>query len=479
MQITETVTEGLHREFLIKVGVADLDAKLIGKITEMQPRVHLKGFRPGKAPVSFLKKAYGKSLMSEIVEQTLNEGSEQALKERALKPAITPSVDLVNDIESVVAGKADLEFTMKVDLMPEFELAKLEDLKVERLTAEVPDSEVDEAISRLADSQKTYEPKEEGAAAESGDAVSIDFLGKLDGEPFEGGAAEDFDLTLGSGSFIPGFEDQLIGVKAGEQRIITVSFPENYGAQHLAGKESTFDVTVKAVKAAQPVTVDDEFAKKLGLDSLDVLKERVREQLAGEYSRASRLHLKRRLLDALDAANRFELPPVMVESEFQSIWQAAQAEMQRGGTMPADEGKTEEELKAEYREIAERRVRLGLVLAKIGAENAISVTQDELNRAITAQARRYPGQEQQVFQYYSRNPNAAVELQAPLFEEKVVDFISELAQVTDRPVDHQILLLDPDEAEEKLNAGTAGAEAKENDAKPKRASKPKAKKDEE
>jgi trigger factor len=477
MQITETVVEPLRREFTIVVDLKDLDERLTGRVTEMQPKIHLKGFRPGKAPVSFLKKAYRKSLMGEIVNDAVNKSSEQVLKDKALKPAATPRVDFVNAIDTVIDGKADLEFTMKVDLMPDFTLANLSALKAERLVADVDDEAVQEALGRLADSQKVYSDKGEGATAEKGDVITIDFKGTIDGEPFEGGARDGFDLTLGSGAFVPGFEDQLIGAKAGDERTVAVTFPEDYGSPKLAGKAAEFAVKVQAVKAASPVALDDELAKKLGLDSLDVLKERVRDQLKAEYGRASRTHMKRRILDALDEAHSFDLPTGMVDAEFENIWRQVEAEMQREGVSPEDEGKSEDELKAEYRGIAERRVRLGLVLAKIGEQNAITISQDEVNRALAARAQQFPGQEKQVIEFYTSNPQAMAEIRVPLFEDKVIDFLGELVEVKDRKVSRQILFLDPDDAAEKLSeAETAAEETKPaKKAKTKEESKPKAK----
>ena len=460
MQITETLSEPLRREFTVTIGAGDLDAKLTGKIAELQPKIHLKGFRPGKAPVSFLKKTYGKSLMGDIVNETINQSSEQLLKDKEIKPATTPRVDFVNPLDNVIAGKADLEFTMKVDLMPDFQLANLSELKAERLVSDVGDDAVEESLKRLADAQKSYSDKGEGAAAEKGDAVTIDFEGKIDGEAFEGGKAEDFDLTLGSGAFIPGFEDQLIGAKVGDDRTVKVKFPENYGAKNLAGKDAEFAVKVKAVKAPNDVAIDDELAKKVGLENLEDLKGRIREQLQAEYGRASRTHLKRRILDSLDAAHSFELPQGMVQAEFDAIWAQVKAELEREGVSPEDEGKSEDELKTEYRGIAERRVRLGLVLAKVGEQNAITVNQDEVNRALATRARQFPGQEKQVIQYYTSNPQAMAELRVPLFEDKVVDFLGELIQVQDRKVPRDILFLDPDEAEEKLKDQGEGAPAK-------------------
>jgi len=450
MQITSTVSEGLRREFKVVIPQDDLSDRLTGKLAEMQPRLHLKGFRPGKAPVSFLKKTYGKSMMNEIVEAAVNESSQKAIADNSLKPATPPKVDLVSEYQQVVDGKSDLEFTVKVDLMPEFELADVSKLQVERLVSDVQDADVDDALNRLAEQAKTYSPREEGAASEKGDVVVINFVGKVDGVEFPGGKAEDFQLNLGSGQLIPGFEDQLTGTKAGEAREVKVTFPADYPEASLAGKDAVFDVTVKEVKRPDPVSIDAELAKKMGFDDLGTLKDRVREQLKSDFGRASRLHMKRRILDALDSSHSFELPPAMVESEFDGIWKQVEAELKREGKSAEDEGKSEDELKKEYRQIAERRVRLGLVLARVGEQNGITVAQDEVQRAIMARARQFPGQEQQVFNFYSNNPQAAAEIRAPIFEDKVVDFIAELAQVTDKPVDRETLFMDPDEAAEKL-----------------------------
>jgi trigger factor len=471
MEITETLTEDLHREFKVVVGSSDLDEKLTGRITEIQPRMNLKGFRPGKVPVSFLKKTYGKSLMGEIVNKVVNECSEQALKERSLTPATPPRVDLVSELETVVDGKADLEFTVKVDLMPDFEIGNIADLKAERLVADVAEEDVEASLQRIADSQKSFTDKGEGASAESGDAVTIDFVGRIDAEEFEGGKSENFDLTLGSGSFIPGFEEQLVGAKAGDSRTVKVTFPENYGREEIAGKEAEFSVDVKAVKSADPVVLDDKLAQALGLESLDALKETVRKQLAADYARASRSHLKRRILDALDAAYDFALPPGMVESEFDAIWRQVESEIEREGKTEDEEAQSEEEMKEEYRAIATRRVRLGLILAKIGEQNGLDVSQDELNRAVAARARQYPGQEQKIYEFIANNPQALAEIRVPLFEDKVIDFISELVAVTNRTVDRETLFLDPDTAADKLTS----ADTKKSPKAKKSADKPKAK----
>ncbi|HEY4078649.1 MAG TPA: trigger factor [Rhizomicrobium sp.] len=445
MQITQTSSEGLRREYTVTVPAADLDQRVTARLEEMKPKMNMKGFRPGKAPLSFLKKQFGKSLLGEIVEAAVNEGSQKAVTDNALKPAAPPRIEPVGDVGEVVAGKADLQFTVTVDLMPEFDLTDVSKLKVERLTADVTDADLDEALKRLAEQSRNYVLREAGEAAQSGDAVVMDFVGSVDGVEFEGGKADDFNLTLGSNSLIPGFEDQLIGVKAGESRDVNVTFPADYQAENLAGKPALFKVTVKEVKKPEDAAVDDELARKLGLESLGVLKERVRDQIKGDFSRASRMHLKRRVLDALDAAHAFTLPPAMVESEFTNIWNQVEAELKREGKTAADEGKTDDELKAEYRKIAERRVRLGLVLGKLGEQNGISIANDEVQRAIMARARQFPGQEQQVFQFYAQNQQAQAEIRAPLFEDKVVDFIAELATVNERKVDKETLFADPED----------------------------------
>ena len=457
MQITQTVSEDLRRQYTVTVPASELDAKVTKRLEEMKPRVNLKGFRPGKAPVSFLKKQFGKSVMGEVVEQAVNEGSQKAISDNQLKPALQPRVEPMGDVSEVVNGKADLQFTVTVDLMPEFETADVSKLMVERLTADVGDADIDEALQTLAKQSRSYTDRGEGDAAEKDDIVKIDFAGSIDGVEFPGGKGEDFNLTLGSGQFIPGFEDQLIGAKAGEQREVKVAFPADYHAADLAGKDALFAVTVKEIKAPEEPKIDDELAKKMGLENLAALKDRVRDQVKADFTAASRLHLKRRILDALDTAHDFPLPRAMVEAEFAAIWAQVEAELKREGKTAADEGKTEDELKAEYRAIAERRVRLGLVLGKLGEQNGITIAGDEVNRAVMARARQFPGQEQQVFQYYASNPQAQAEIRAPLFEDKVVDFIAELANVTDKAVDRETLFKDPDDLPESVKSAAHSA----------------------
>jgi trigger factor len=470
MQITETVNQELRREYKVVIPQGDLEQKLAGRIEEMKPRMQLKGFRPGKAPSSHLKKTFGKQIMGEIVEAAVNEGSQKAVTDNSLKPAFPPRVEPIGEIQQVVDGKSDLEFTVKVDLMPDFEVADVSKMKVEKLVADVADADIDEAVTKLAEQTRSFSPREAGEKAENGDSVKMDFVGRVDGEEFPGGKAEDFNLVLGSNQLIPGFEEQLIGAKTGDTRDVKVTFPADYPEAKLASKDSVFAVTVKEVSKPAPVEINDEMAAKLGMDSLATLKDRVREQLKTDYARASRMHMKRRILDALDEAHSFSLPPTMVEGEFDAIWRAVQAELEREGKKPEDEGKTEDELKKEYHDIAERRVRLGLVLAKLGEQNGITIAPDEINRAIAARARQFPGQEQQVYQFYTTNPQAQAEIRAPIFEEKVVDFIGELAHVTEKKVDRETLFMDPDEVLEKMNNGSEKSEKKEK--------KPRKKKDE-
>ncbi len=444
MQVTEITAEGLRREFAIVVPQTDLDRKVDGKLGDIKDKVQLKGFRPGKVPMAHLKKTFGKSVMGEVIDEAVNEASQKAIGERNLRPAQPPKVELSSKIENVVAGKEDLAFTIAVDVMPDFTPVDPATLKLTKLTAEIPDEDVQKTIGRLADQQRTYAAKADGAAAETGDQVVIDFVGKIDGEAFEGGAAEGAKLVLGSGMFIPGFEDQLVGAKAGDAKVVNVTFPEDYGSEKLRGKSAAFDVTVKEVLAPEALEIDDAFAAKMGIESLDKLKELIRNQMGGDYARASRAHIKRALLDQLDAAHSFDLPPGMVDQEFEAIWNAVEAELKREGKTFEDEGKTEDELRAEYRKIAERRVRLGLVLAEIGRLNSLEVTQEELGRAVTAEARNYPGQEQKVFEFYQKNPQALAQIRAPLYEEKVVDFIVAMAQVEEKTVSKEDLFKEPE-----------------------------------
>ena len=478
MQVTVTNTDGLKRELKIQVPAQDLEARLGAKLEEMKNQVRLKGFRPGKVPVSHLRKTFGKQVMGEIIQEAVGESSQKALADEALRPAFQPSIDLEGEIQEVMDGKADLTFKMSFEVVPTFDLADFSKVSVERLVAEVKDADIDEALKRLAENQKNFEPRAEGAKAEDGDLLTIDFVGKIDGVAFDGGSAEDANLELGSGRFIPGFEEQLVGVKVGDEKTVNVTFPAEYGAEQLAGKDAVFDVKVKEVKAPAEVAIDDELAKRFGFDALDKLREALAEQIKSDYTRMSRAHMKRAMLDKLDELHDFELPPSMVEQEFEQIWQQFQHELSHQNKTADDLDQPEDEVKAEYRKIAERRVRLGLVLAEVGEKNSISVTEQELSQALAERARQFPGQERQLYQYYQQNPQAVQELRAPIFEDKVVDFIAELADVTDKHVSRDELFADPD-AEEHVHDENCDHDHDHGEAKPAKkaaAKKPAAKK---
>lgn len=447
MQVVEKSSEGLSKVLAVTVPVGELNAKLDAKIAELTPRMNLKGFRPGKVPAAHVRRMYGKDLMGEIVNETVNETSQKALDEAKLRPAAPAQITPVTDIEQVVAGEADLAYEMSLEVMPDFTPVDPKTLSLTRPVHAPTDAEVDEAVQELASQNQSFEDKGGKAPkAADGDQLVIDFKGKVDGELFEGGSAEDAALVIGSGRFIPGFEEQLKGAKVGETRTVAVTFPEDYGAAHLAGKAAEFEVVVKAVKAPKATEADDEFAKQIGLESLDKLKELVRQNLAQQFERQSRFKLKRALLDALDTGHDFPLPPKMVEAEFEGIWRQVEADKAAGRLPEEDAKKSDKKLKDEYRKIAERRVRLGLVLAEIGRENQVGVTDQELSNAIMGEARNYPGQERQVLDFYRQNPNAAAQLRAPIYEEKVCDLIFQQAKVTDAEVSKDELFKDEDEA---------------------------------
>jgi trigger factor len=446
MQVTETLSEGLKREFKVVVPAADLESKVSGKLKDLAGRVRLPGFRPGKAPVALLRKTYGRALLGEVLEETVGAATQQTLDERKVRPAMQPKIEVKNFDEG-----GDLEYVIAVEVMPEFEPADFRQIKLEKLSAEVSDEEVAKRLDAMAEQMKAYAEVAEGQAAKPGDAVVIDFKGSIDGEVFEGGSGTDFELVLGSGSFIPGFEGQLEGAAKGDKRTVQVTFPDDYGHKPVAGKQASFEVEVKQVKAPLPTAVDDELAKKLGLENLDALRQTMRQQLERDYAGLSRAKLKRALLDALAEKHDFPVPPGLVDTEFDNIWKQVEQERERlkQAGQPAEPAKPEEQEKADYRAIAERRVRLGLLLAEVGQRNNVAVTQDEVNRAIGEQARRFPGQERQVFEYFQKNPQAQATLRAPILEEKVCDFIIEMAEVSDRKVPVEELLRDPDEDEAK------------------------------
>jgi trigger factor len=443
MQFTETHSEGLQRVFKIVVPAAELQQRLDAKIEEVRPRMKINGFRPGKVPASHVRKLYGPSMLQEIINGEVDAATKKALQDGALRVASQPDLQLESDMEKVFAGQADFAFNLNVELIPEFEPIDPATISMERLVAPVADSQVDEALEQIAKANRTFEEKD--GAAEDGDALTIDFLGKIDGVAFEGGQAEKASVVIGSNQFIPGFEDGLKGLKKGDEKVISATFPEAYGVETLKGKDATFDIVVHEVRAPREIVIDDDLAKKLGMESIDAVKAALRGRIESEHTAQSRTRAKRALFDQLEVAHEFPLPPAMVEQEFQQIWRQIEADKAAGSLDSSDAGKTDEELRAEYRKIAERRVKLGLVLAEIGRRSNIDVTNEEVSQAVMQQARQYPGQERQVFEIYQKNPQLLAQLRAPIFEEKTVDYILELAKVANKTVDRETLFADPED----------------------------------
>lgn len=458
MEVTETVSDGLKREFKVVVPAEELDGRLVERLTTLKNEVRIKGFRPGKVPVNHLRKLYGRSAMAEIVQNMLGEVARKTLDERGERAATPPSFDLPENegqADEILSGKADLSYTMSYEVLPKVELGSFKSIHVERPVVEIEESEVEAQLQQIAENSRTFEPKD--GKAVDGDRVTISYVGKIDGEPFDGGSDDNAVLRLGSGQFIPGFEEQLVGTAAGDERAVTVTFPEDYGAAHLAGKEATFDVTIKDVESPGDLEINDELAERLGLESIDKLREAIREQLRGQYNEAARMKVKRQILDQLDELHKFELPPKMVETEFDNIWRQVTAEMTQNARTFEEDGNTEEEARADYQKIAERRVRLGLVLSEIGEKNNIEVRDEEVQRALAAQLRQFPGQEKTILEYYRNDPQALGALRAPIFEEKVVDFLLELVDVTDKPVTKEELLKDDEEDGASTTAATVPA----------------------
>jgi len=428
MQVTETKNEGLSREFSVRVLADDIAVKIDARLAEIGRDITIPGFRPGKAPTGVLRQRYGKAVVGEILEAAIHDSSQQAIAERGLTPAMQPKI---TDFSEYEEGK-DLEYKMQVELMPEFEPADFSKIELEKITVRISDKEVDEALERLAAQNRVAEPVAKPRKAKDGDVVVIDFVGRSDGAEFPGGAGKDFSLELGSGQFIPGFEDQLVGAKPGDKVDVKVTFPEGYGAPGLAGKDASFEVTVHEIREYRDAAVDDLMATNMGFENLSKLREAVQKNLEGEYAAMSRTSLKRRLLDRLSELHDFEVPGGMVDAEFEAIWQQFEQAREQGQIDEDDVGKKDDELKADYRAIAERRVRLGLLLNEVGRRNGIEVTPEEVNRAIMAEAQRYQGQQREVVEHYQNNPQARAQLQAPLFENKVVDFVLEMARVAEK-----------------------------------------------
>ena len=449
MQVTQVAADGLRREFKVTVPASEIESRVQNRLTRLAKTVRLPGFRPGKAPLPLLKKQYGRSILGEVLEEAVDEGSKKTIGDNQLRPALRPKIEVTSFDE----GK-DLEFEMKLEVLPEVPQVDLGAIELTRLVAKPQPGKVDEAIESFAKSRQKFEAPAEPRPAQDGDQLVVDFEGRIGGEPFEGGSAKDFPLRLGGRNMIPDFEEQLVGAVPGETREVKVTFPEDYARAEVAGKEATFAVTVKEVEAAVPFTVDDEWAKELGFESLAELRETFEKRFDDEYQGLSRAKLKRALLDRLAEAYPFGVPQGMVDLEFEAIWKQVQEEMKRTGSGFEQAGKSEEELKAEYRAIAERRVRLGLILSDIGTRNDVKVEGEELQQAVVREAMRYPGQERKVFDFFKSNHAALEQLRAPLFEDKVCDFIFSQARVEEKPVSVEELMKDPDDEEE---AGTQPA----------------------
>jgi trigger factor len=447
MQVTETLNEGLKHEFKINVPASDLDAKADAKLVDLKDKVRLNGFRPGKVPVAHLKKIYGRSVMAETIDQTIRDTNTQIFTERGFRLAAEPKVTMpteAKEVEELLSGKSDLTYTVAIEVVPQIKLADFKGFSLEKPVAEITDTEINEAIQRIADANRSYAARDEGAKAESGDRVTINFTGRINGEVFEGGTGEGIQVVIGAAQFIPGFEEQLIGIGAGETRTLKVAFPKNYLSEKLAGQPAEFETTATAIESPLKTEINDEFAKSLGMESLDKLKDAARERLTAEFTGATRQKVKRALLDKLDEAHQFEAPPTLIDDEFNLMWNSIKAEMESSGKTFADENTTEDASKEEYRKIADRRVRLGLVLSEIGEKNKITVTDDEVSRAVIERARQMPGREKEVWDFYRNNAQALAQLRAPIFEDKVVDFILELASVTEKKVSREDLFRDED-----------------------------------
>ncbi|MDF1586891.1 trigger factor [Marinimicrococcus flavescens] len=439
MQVTEVSAEGLMREYKVVVPAGEMEDRVNSRLKRLAQTIKMPGFRPGKAPISLLKKQYGRSVMGEVLEQAVDEGTRKAIGENNLRPALRPKVEIASFDE----GK-DLEFDMKVELLPELPQVDLSAIELSKPVAEVDDARIDEALQNIAKSRQTFEAPAEPRPAQDGDQVVIDFVGRIDGEAFEGGSSEGFQLTLGSKSMVEGFEDQLVGASAGETREVKVTFPESY-PENLRGKDAAFEVTVKEVKAPLPLAIDDAFAKELGLDDLAAVRNAVKERIESEYQGFTRNKMKRELLDKLADGYGFEVPAGMVDLEFDAIWKQLQDEMGRTGQSFEEMGSSEEETRQEYRAIAERRVRLGLLLSDIGTRHDVKVENQELQQAVMREAMRFPGKEREVFEFFRKNTDAIEQLRAPLFEDKVVDHIFSLVKVDEQKVSVEELLRDPDE----------------------------------
>ncbi|MEK0084436.1 trigger factor [Benzoatithermus flavus] len=454
MQVTQIAAEGLKREYKVTVPASEIESRVQSRLEKLAKTIRLPGFRPGKAPLPLLKKQYGRSILGEVLEEAVDEGSRKTIGDNQLRPALRPKIEVTSFDE----GK-DLEFAMKLEVLPEVPQVDLDAIALTKLVAEPQPEKIEEAIQNFARARQKFEPLAEPRPAQDGDQLVIDFEGRIDGELFPGGAAKDFPLRLGAKAMVPGFEEQLVGATPGETRAVKITFPEDYGNKDVAGKEAVFTVTVKEVKAPVAVEINDDWAKELGFESLAELKETFEKRFNEEYQSVSRARLKRELLDQLAEKYPFEVPTGMVDLEFEAIWKQLKDEMERTGAGFEEAGKSEDELKEEYRKIAERRVRLGLILSDIGTRNEIKVEGEELRQAAVREAMRFPGQERKVLEFFQSNPNALDQLRAPIFEDKVCDFIFSRAQVSEKTVPVEELMKDPDEEEAQQPAADGEAAA--------------------
>ena len=452
MQVTETFNEGLKRKLSVTIPAADLTSRLDAKLQELKGQANIKGFRPGKVPTAHLKKVYGRSAMSEVMTDAINATVSDTLDGRKERAAGQPKVDLPQDqnvINEVLDGKADLAFEVEYEILPPVQLMDLKGLKLTKPVVEVTEAEIDAEVNRVFAQNRGYTDKGDDAIVEDGDRLGLSFIGKVDGVEFPGGKSDHAHLTVGSGEFIPGFEEQLVGMKKGETKTINVTFPADYNSAELAGKEATFEVTILHADGPNQGELDDDFAKRLGVEDVAALRKAVTEQMEQALKSMSNQHVKRQILDALDEGHKFDVPAQLVEAEFNTIWQRVQHEVEGHGRSFEDEGTTEAEAKDQYQRIAERRVRLGLVVAEIGNQNEVQVTDDEHQQALLAEIRRFPGQEQQVYDYYRKNAQALASLRAPVFENKVVDYVASLAEETEKKMtrDELAKLIQADENE--------------------------------
>ncbi|MUZ74867.1 trigger factor [Agrobacterium vitis] len=449
MQVIETLAEGLKRELKVIIPAADMEAQMNERLADVKDKVRINGFRPGKVPAGHLKKMYGKSVMAELVNEIVRDRPSAILSERGEKSATQPEVAMTEDeaeADKILNAQADFEFTLAYEVIPAIELKPVDGIKIVREVVEVSEDEVNEQIMKIAESARTFATKD-GVAAD-GDRVTMDYLGKVDGVPFDGGKDEDAELVIGSNRFIPGFEEQLVGLKAGDEKVITVTFPTEYPAANLAGKDATFDITVKEVAAPAETEINDELATKLGLESVDKLKEIVRGQIESQYGNVTRQKIKRQILDQLDEMYKFEAPSRLVDAEFDNIWRQINTDLQQSGKTFEDEETTEDAAREEYRALAERRVRLGLVLSEIGEKAAIDVTEEEMQRALYAQLQQFPGQEKQIIDFFRNTPGASASLRAPIFEEKVMDKLISEVNVTDKTVTKEELLAEDEDGDD-------------------------------